>query len=85
MKNFRGKFLIDPLTKDYLISPLLFKSLASLNHDGVITVQWFSREGVPAHRHSFSYRRSNVGNKLWQELTENHNQFMNFILEVETK
>lgn len=84
MKNFKGKFLIDPLTKDYLISPLLFKSLARLNHDGVITVQWYSRQGEPAHRHSFSYRTSNVGNKFWQELTENHSNFMNFTMDVRT-
>ena len=85
MKNFKGKLLIDPLTKDYLISPSLFKSLATLNHDGVINVQWYSRQGVPAHRHSFTYRRSNVGMKFWQELTENHCNHMNFTVEVNTK
>ena len=84
MKNFKGKFLIDPLTKDYLISPSLFKSLATLD-DGEVTVQWYTKDGVPAHKHQFSYRRSNVGNKFWQELTENHNHFMNFTVEVNTK
>ena len=84
MKNFRGKFLIDPLTKDYLISPSLFKSLATLG-DGEATVQWFSKDGLPAHRHQFSYRRDNVGKKFWQELTENHCNFMNFTVEVSTK
>ena len=84
MKNFKGKFLIDPLTKDYLISPSIFKSLATLG-DGEVTVQWHTRQGQPAHRHSFTYRRSNAGNKFWQEITENHRNHMNFILEVETK
>lgn len=84
MKNFRGTLLVDPHTGDYLISPLLFKELATLG-DGVITVQWYKKSGVPAHRHSFTYRKSNVGNKVWQEITENNRNHMNFILEVETK
>ena len=77
-----GIILIDPHTGDYLISPLLFKELASLSDDGVINVQWFSRQGEPAHRHSFTVRPDNAGKKVWQELTENHNNFMNFTLEV---
>ena len=82
--TLRGKFLGDPISKDYLIAPSLFKKLATLD-DGVITVQWYKKSGEPAHRHSFTYRSSNVGNKFWQELTENHCNHMNFILEVETK
>ena len=82
--TLRGTFLVDPISKDYLISPSLFKKLATLD-DGVITVQWYKKSGEPAHRHSFTYRSSNVGMKVWQEITENHCNFMNFTLEVETK
>lgn len=80
--NLAGTFLVDPHTGDYLISPLLFKKLATLG-DGVITVQWYKKSGEPAHRHSFTYRSSNVGMKAWQELIENHNNFMHFTMEVE--
>lgn len=79
-----GTFLVDPISKNYLISPSIFKSLATLNHDGVITVQWYKKSGEPAHRHSFTYRSSNVGNKVWQEITENHRNHMHYILEVRT-
>ena len=82
--TLRGKFLVDPHTGEYLISPSIFKNLANLD-DGVITIQWYSRQGELGHRHSFTYRSSNVGNKVWQEITENHCNFMNFTLEVETK
>ena len=81
--NLRGTIITDPHTGEYLISPSLFKSLATLG-DGVITVQWYKKSGEPAHRHQLSYRSSNVGNKLWQELTENHRSHMNFTLEVRT-
>ena len=79
-----GTFLVDPHTGEYLISPLLFKSLATLG-DGVITIQWYKKDGVPAHRHQFSYRRDNVGMKVWQEITENNCNHMNFILEVDAQ
>ena len=82
--NLRGTFLVDPHTGDYLISPLLFKKLATLG-DGEATVQWYKKSGEPAHRHQFSYRSSNVGMKFWQELTENHCNHMNFTVEVNTK
>lgn len=79
--NLSGTFLVDPLTKDYLISPSILKNLATLD-DGVVSVQWYTKAGVPAHKHSFSYRRDNVGKKVWQELTNNHNNHMNFTMEV---
>lgn len=81
--NLRGTFLVEPHTGEYLISPLLFKKLATLD-DGEVTVQWYKKSGEPAHRHQFSYRSSNVGNKLWQEITENNRNHMNFTLEVRT-
>ena len=80
-----GTFLVDPISKDYLISPSIFKKLATLKHDGVITIQWFSRAGLAAHRHSFTVRPDNAGMKVWQEITENHFNHMNFTLEVKTK
>lgn len=79
-----GTFLVDPISKDYLISPSIFKKLATLD-DGVITIQWYSRQGVPAHRHSFTYRSSNAGMKVWQEITENHRNHMHFTLEVDAQ
>ena len=84
MKNFRGTFLVDPISKDYLISPSIFKKLATLD-DGVITIQWYKKSGEPAHRHSFSYRRDNVGMKVWQEITENNSNHMHFTLEVDAQ
>ena len=82
--NLRGTFLVEPHTGEYLISPLLFKKLATLD-DGEVTVQWYKKSGEPAHRHSFSYRRDNVGMKVWQEITENHFNHMHFRMEVKTK
>ena len=76
-----GTFLVDPISKDYLISPSIFKELASLG-DGKVIVQWYKKSGEPAHRHSFTYRRDNVGMKVWQEITENHFNHMNFTMEI---
>ena len=79
-----GTVLIDPHTQELLVSPSVVKLLASLNHDGYISIQYFSRRGEPAHRHGFTVRPDNAVKKLMQELTQSHNQFMNFTMEVKT-
>lgn len=83
--NLAGKILVDPHTHELLVSPSVVKLLASLSHDGYISLQYFSRRGEPAHRHGFTVRPDNAVKKLMQELTESHNQFMNFTMEVKTK
>ena len=79
-----GKVLIDPHTHELLVSPSVVKFLASLKHDGCISIQYFSRRGEPGHRHNFTVRPDNAVKKLMQELTQSHNQFMNFTMEVKT-
>ena len=82
--NLAGIILVDPHTHELLVSPSVVKFLASLTHDGHISIQYFSRRGEPAHRHGFTVRPDNAVKKLMQELTESHNQFMNFTMEVKT-
>ena len=82
--NLRGTVLIDPHTHELLVSPSVVKLLASLSHDGYISLQYFSRQGEPGHRHCFSVRPDNAVKKLMQEMTESHRNYMHFTMEVRT-